>query len=229
MITASNLSKHFGNNGFGAVSFTVARGQLAGLTGASGCGKTTLLNILTGMLSPDSGTVTVDGVYLQTLRSKEKAALRSQKIGYMMQGNVLLPDLTVMQNMRFPAQLAGKEPEGKQIRELALKLKISGILDSYPAEISGGEYRRVMLARILLLDTPIIAADEPTSNLDSRSAEIVREILHERREKGVTLLIATHDAELLQTADTVINLETAETGENLSDIKICQKSEKICK
>ena len=146
-----------------------------------------------------------------------------------MQGNVLLPDLTVMQNMRLPAQLAGKKLEDKQIRELALKLKISGILDSYPAEISGGEYRRVMLARILLLDTPIIAADEPTSNLDSRSAEIVREILHERREKGVTLLIATHDAELLQTADTVINLETAETGENLSDIKICQKSEKICK
>ncbi len=223
MITVSNLSKHFGNNGFGAVSFTVARGQFAGLTGASGCGKTTLLNILTGMLSPDSGTVTVDGISVQELRGKQRAALRAKKIGYMMQGNVLLPDLNVMQNLLFPAQLAGKKPEGKQIRELALKLKISGILDSYPAEISGGEYRRVMLARILLLDTPIIAADEPTSNLDSRSAEIVREILHERREKGVTLLIATHDAELLQTADTVINLETAETGENLSDIKICQK------
>ncbi len=223
MITASNLSKHFGNNGFGAVSFTVARGQFAGLTGASGCGKTTLLNILTGMLSPDSGTVTVDGVYLQTLRSKEKAALRSQKIGYMMQGNVLLPDLNVMQNLLFPAQLAGRNVNAEQAQALAEQLKIDSILRSYPAEISGGEYRRVMLARILLLDTPIIAADEPTSNLDIRSAEIVREILHERREKGVTLLIATHDAELLQTADTVINLETAETGENLSDIKNLSK------
>ena len=78
MITASNLSKHFGNNGFGAVSFHIARGQFAGLTGASGCGKTTLLNILTGMLSPDSGTITVDGISLQELRGKQRAALRAK-------------------------------------------------------------------------------------------------------------------------------------------------------
>ena len=207
MITGTNLAKHFGANGFGGVSFSVGRGQFAGVTGASGCGKTTLLNILTGMLKPDSGTVCVDGTDLRTLRGKALSALRAQKIGYMMQGNVLLPDLTVMQNLLFPAQLAEKKVTEAQAEALAEQLRISSILGSYPAGISGGEYRRVMLARILLLDTPVLAADEPTSNLDSVSAQIVREILHTRKESGVTLLVATHDRELLQSADTVICMD----------------------
>lgn len=207
MITGTNLSKHFGANGFDAVSFSVERGKFACLTGASGCGKTTLLNILTGMLQPDSGTVCVDGTDLRTLRGKALSALRAQKIGYMMQGNVLLPDLTVMQNLLFPAQLAGKKVTEAQAEVLAEQLRITGILRSYPAGISGGEYRRVMLARILLLDTPVLAADEPTSNLDSVSAQIVREILLARKKSGVTLLVATHDRELLQSADTVIRMD----------------------
>lgn len=207
MISGDNLSKHFGKNGFDAINLAVEKGQLAGLTGASGCGKTTLLNILTGMLKPDSGTVQIDGTDLHSLRGKALAALRSQKLGYMMQGNVLLPDLTVMQNMLFPAQLAGKKVQPQQAEALAEKLKITNILASYPSEISGGEYRRVMLARILLLDTPILIADEPTSNLDSDSAALVREMLTERRDSGVTLLVATHDKKLLEQADTVISME----------------------
>ena len=207
MINANNIAKRFGKNGFDPISFSVGKGQLTGLTGASGCGKTTLLNILTGMLRPDSGTVSVDGTDLQTLRDKELSALRSQKIGYMMQGNVLLPDLTVLQNLLIPAQLAGKKVLPAQAAALAERLNIGNILASYPSEISGGEYRRVMLARILLLDTPVLVADEPTSNLDAESAELVREMLTERREQGVTLLIATHDKLLLDRADAVISME----------------------
>ena len=207
MINANNIAKRFGKNGFDPISFSVGKGQLTGLTGASGCGKTTLLNILTGMLRPDSGTVRIDGTDLQTLRGKELSALRSQKIGYMMQGNVLLPDLTVLQNLLIPAQLAGKKVLPAQAAALAERLNIGNILASYPSEISGGEYRRVMLARILLLDTPVLVADEPTSNLDAESAELVREMLTERREQGVTLLIATHDKLLLDRADAVISME----------------------
>ena len=207
MINANNIAKRFGKNGFDPISFSVGKGQLTGLTGASGCGKTTLLNILTGMLRPDSGTVRIDGTDLQTLRGKELSALRSQKIGYMMQGNVLLPDLTVLQNLLIPAQLAGKKVLPAQAAALAERLNIGNILASYPSEISGGEYRRVMLARILLLDTPVLVADEPTSNLDAESAELVREMLTERREQGVTLLIATHDTLLLDRADAVISME----------------------
>lgn len=208
MIQAEGIAKHFGESGFGPIGFSVQKGAYACLTGASGCGKTTLLNILTGMLRPDSGTVRIGGTDLQTLRSRKLTALRAQTIGYMMQGNVLLPDLTVMQNLLFPAQLAGKKVQPQQAEALAEELKISNILASYPAEISGGEYRRVMLARILLLDTPLLIADEPTSNLDSISAEIVREILAERSKNGVTLLIATHDKTLLGGADTVISMDS---------------------
>ena len=207
MITADKIAKHFGKNGFDPISFSVQKGQMAGLTGASGCGKTTLLNILTGMLRPDSGSVLIDGTDLQTLRSHALAVLRSQKIGYMMQGNVLLPDLTVLQNLLFPAQLAGKGIQKEQASEIAEQLHISNILASYPAEISGGEYRRVMLARILLLDTPVLIADEPTSNLDSESAALVRKMLTARRENGATLLIAAHDSLLLDHADAVICME----------------------
>ena len=128
----------------------------------------------------------------------------------MMQGNVLLPDLTVLQNMLFPAQLAGRIIPAENAAQLAEKLKISNILYSYPSEISGGEYRRVMLTRILLLDTPLLIADEPTSNLDHDSAALVREMLLERRNSGVTLLIATHDKKLSDLADTVISMEQAE-------------------
>lgn len=210
MIQAENVTKHFGQNGFDPVSFTVGRGRLTGLTGTSGCGKTTLLNILTGMLKPDSGTVRIDGTDLQTLHGKALAALRSQKTGYMMQGNVLLPDLTVMQNLLFPAQLAGRQVQKDHAAEIAEQLHISNILASYPQEISGGEYRRVMLARILLLNTPVLIADEPTSNLDSESAGLVREVLTARRDSGVTLLIATHDQQLLERADAVISMERKE-------------------
>ena len=210
MIAAENISKHFGKNGFAPITFAVKQGEFAVLTGASGCGKTTLLNILTGMLLPDNGKVLVDGTDLHTLNSKQLAALRAQKIGYMMQGNVLLPDLTVLQNMLFPAQLAGRKIPAENAAQLAEKLKISNILYSYPSEISGGEYRRVMLARILLLDTPLLIADEPTSNLDHDSAALVREMLLERRNSGVTLLIATHDKKLSDLADTVISMEQAE-------------------
>ena len=204
MIEGRNITKLFGETGLKSMDITVKKGEMTGLSGASGCGKSTLLNILTGMLRPDSGTVLIDGVDISKLSEKKRTALRGSVIGYMMQKNALLPELTAMQNIMFPAYIAKKQPTEKKAEEIAEKLSLTKQLGSYPSQLSGGEYRRVMLARILLLDTPVIVADEPTSNLDRESSVIVRDILTEANKKGVTVLAASHDPLLLESADRVI-------------------------
>ncbi len=206
MIEGINLSKSFGASGLQPVSFTQHDGELLCIAGESGCGKTTMLNIISGMLKPDTGTVLVNGTDIGTISEHEKTALRAHTIGYMMQGNVLLPDFTVLQNIDMPARFAGKNPTPEQGKQLAERLHIDHLLGAYPSSLSGGEYRRVMLARILLLDPPIIAADEPTSNLDSGSAAIVRDLLLEANQSGKSILIATHDPILLRDAPACLTL-----------------------
>ena len=205
MIDGKNLSKRFGENGLKNTDITLKKGGFLGLSGASGCGKTTLLNILTGMLRPDSGSVEVNGRNINDMSAKERTALRGGTIGYMMQGSVLIPELNVWQNILLPARIAGKSTGGAA--KLCERLGIENIRRSYPSDISGGEYRRVMLARILLADTPILIADEPTSNLDEESASIVRKMLSEAHERGVSMIAATHDSALLDMADSVLTLQ----------------------
>lgn len=206
MIEGKNITKLFGKNGLKSTDITVKKGEMAALAGASGCGKSTLLNILTGMLRPDSGSVFIKGTDISKLSEKERTALRSGVIGYMMQKNALLPELTVWQNILFPAYTAKKKPDKKRAEEIAERLSLTSLLGSYPSQISGGEYRRVMLARVLVTEPEIIIADEPTSNLDRESAEIVRDMLKEVNKNGITVLAASHDPLLLESADRVIDI-----------------------
>lgn len=197
-LNAENISKKFGQNGLAPVSLSISENQFHVVIGESGCGKTTLLNILTGMLSPDSGSVTIDGKNIFTdMKESERTLLRHEKISYMTQGITLIPELTVWQNIICPLELSGRKADKKDVNALAQKLGILNILDSFPSEISGGEYRRVLLARCILPDAKLLLVDEPTSNLDEESAAIVREILFEEYQKGKGLLIVTHDRELL--------------------------------
>ncbi|MBQ5989608.1 MAG: ABC transporter ATP-binding protein [Oscillospiraceae bacterium] len=206
MIEGKNITKLFGKNGLKSTDITVKKGEMTALAGASGCGKSTLLNILTGMLKPDSGSVLINGTDISKLSEKERTALRGGVIGYMMQKNALLPELTVWQNILFPAYSAKKKPDKKRAEEIAERLSLTSLLGSYPSQISGGEYRRVMLARVLVTEPEIIIADEPTSNLDRESAEIVRDMLKEVNSSGTTVLAASHDPMLLESADRVIDL-----------------------
>ena len=206
MIEGKNITKLFGKNGLKSTDITVKKGEMTALAGASGCGKSTLLNILTGMLRPDSGSVFIKGTDISKLSEKERTALRSGVIGYMMQKNALLPELTVWQNILFPAYTAKKKPDKKRAEEIAERLSLTSLLGSYPSQISGGEYRRVMLARVLVTEPEIIIADEPTSNLDRESAEIVRDMLKEVNKNGITVLAASHDPLLLESADRVIDI-----------------------
>ena len=206
MIEGKNITKLFGKNGLKSTDITVKKGEMTALAGASGCGKSTLLNILTGMLKPDSGSVLINGTDISKLSEKERTALRGGVIGYMMQKNALLPELTVWQNILFPAYSVKKKPDKKRAEEIAERLSLTSLLGSYPSQISGGEYRRVMLARVLVTEPEIIIADEPTSNLDRESAEIVRDMLKEVNSSGTTVLAASHDPMLLESADRVIDL-----------------------
>ncbi|MBP0977102.1 MAG: ABC transporter ATP-binding protein [Oscillospiraceae bacterium] len=206
MIEGKNITKLFGKNGLKSTDITVKKGEMTALAGASGCGKSTLLNILTGMLKPDSGSVLINGTDISKLSEKERTALRGGVIGYMMQKNALLPELTVWQNILFPAYSTKKKPDKKRAEEIAERLSLTSLLGSYPSQISGGEYRRVMLARVLVTEPEIIIADEPTSNLDRESAEIVRDMLKEVNSSGTTVLAASHDPMLLESADRVIDL-----------------------
>lgn len=194
-LAVKNVEKHFGKNGLNPISFSLNNGEYLCITGESGCGKTTLLNIISGMLRPDSGEILVDDKNIFTeLNERERTKLRSTKIGYMMQGNVLIPELDVLNNIRMPAELSGRNIDETELQNFLETLHITHILKSYPSEISGGEYRRVMLARILLLHTEILIADEPTSNLDAGSAEIVRDVLNEYANNDHILIVSAHDS-----------------------------------
>ncbi len=205
-LDANNISKSFGKNGLPLVSISVSDNHFVCITGESGCGKTTLLNILSGMLKPDSGNVKLDGKDIYNMTEKERTLLRNSAIGYMAQGNSLIPELTVWQNIVCPIEIYGRKNDKKQVLELMKKLGIDNVADSYPSDISGGEYRRALLARVIMSDAKLLLVDKPTSNLDEKSAHIVREILYEQYKKGKGLLIVTHDREILGYEPEVIQI-----------------------
>lgn len=208
-LRVDNISKKFGKNGLKETGFLLEQGDYLCITGQSGCGKTTLLNIVSGMLYPDTGDVYLDDKSIfNDMKEKERTQLRNHTIGYMMQGNSLIPDLTVWQNIVCPIELTGKRADKTEVEKLLERLGIDNICESYPSEISGGEYRRVLLARILMLDTGILLVDEPTSNLDEKSAVIVREVLNEIHvKKGTSLIVVTHDKDFFSYNPKRLNLE----------------------
>lgn len=127
----------------------------------------------------------------------------------MMQGSTLVPDLTVWQNIVCPLELNGRPSDKTQVTALTTRLRIDNVTDSYPSEISGGEYRRVLLARVLLLDTEILLVDEPTSNLDENSSVIVREILNEYHSRqGKSLIVVTHDKQFLDSSTRLLEIKS---------------------
>lgn len=207
ILEAQNISKAFGKNGLPAVNISLTDGQFVCVTGQSGIGKTTLLNIISGMLRPDSGEVRLDGKNIyKKLNERRRTLLRSRAIGYMAQGNTLVPELTVWQNIVCPLELYGIKYDEEKVVEVIRRLGIDKVSESYPSDISGGEYRRVLLARVIISNAKLLLVDEPTSNLDENSAHIVREILYEEYKKGRGLLVVTHDSEILRYGPEVVRI-----------------------
>jgi putative ABC transport system ATP-binding protein len=176
------------------VSLDIAHGETVGLLGPSGSGKSTLLMTLAGLERPDSGSVRIDGRDMGALSEDALARFRGKKIGVVFQSFQLIPTMTALENVAIPLELAGK-PDAYAIAEAELAaVGLSERLSHYPAQLSGGEQQRVALARALAPDPLILAADEPTGNLDSETgASVIDLIFAQQKRRGATLVLVTHD------------------------------------
>ncbi len=183
------------------VSLDVRRGESVFLVGASGAGKTTLLYTLAGLERPESGTVSFEGRSLYGESAREQARMRNERMGFVFQGYFLLPELTALENVMLPMMIDRKA--SAMAAEAALeRVGLSGRTHHLPAELSGGEQQRVAIARAIINDPSVIFADEPTGNLDSKTGEVIVDLLLALvRENQKTLLVVTHDARLAERGD----------------------------
>jgi putative ABC transport system ATP-binding protein len=190
------------------IDLRIKRGQFAAIMGPSGSGKSTLLGLLAGLDNATSGRILLDGEDITGLSEDRMAEVRGRKIGFVFQSFQLIPTLTAEENVLLPAELAGGGREAaSRARELLDRVGLSGRLDHYPVQLSGGEQQRVALARAFITRPPILLADEPTGNLDGATGQHVLELLLElNRVEGATLVLVTHDASLANHADRVITL-----------------------
>lgn len=180
------------------------------LLGPSGSGKTTLLLVLAGLLRPSEGQVFIDGQDLFQLPSAKRDHLRGQSFGFVFQTLHLLPSLTVEQNIKLPADMAGSGVENTRLSQLMKTLHLEGKEERFPDTLSQGEQQRAAIARAVYVHPKIIVADEPTSALDDENAQSVIGLLEEQaKETGAALLIATHDSRIKNRFKTVIHLENS--------------------
>jgi lipoprotein-releasing system ATP-binding protein len=180
------------------ISFRLSLGDAVAIMGPSGSGKSTLLHILGALDTPSSGTVTLDGVSPFDLDEKEVAAFRNEKVGFVFQDHCLLPQCSVLENVLTPTLVArSTNDSGGKARALLDQVGLTDRLDHRPAELSGGEKQRVALARALINEPTLLLCDEPTGNLDARSADVVASLLLELHARQKTILVVvTHSVEL---------------------------------
>jgi putative ABC transport system ATP-binding protein len=223
ILTAENISKSFhrvrsDSNMFTAVeetSICLKPGMLYVVYGSSGSGKSTLLNMLSGLLAPTSGSVLLDGKNLYTLEDKTRSSVRNQYMGFLPQGQTAIYTLNVLENVLVPYTLHGKKAFKEEGFDTALPrakalLEKTGILelaDIMPSELSGGEIRRMAIARALIRQPAFLFADEPTGDLDSSNTKIVLSLFRQLADEGMSIFLVSHDADAFPYADVVYEME----------------------
>lgn len=212
VLRVENISKKYCQNAVSLqvlhdVSVTIQKGEFVAVLGRSGSGKSTLLNILAGLDRPSEGKVYIGGTDIFNLSEEKRTLLRREKIGFVFQAYELLHSLTVTENIRLPELKSDTD----YVRELLDALEIRKYEKCYPDQLSGGEQQRTAIARALINHPPILFADEPTGNLDSKTERIVIDLLKKLAAKYETsILIVTHNEDLVKDADRVIRLEDGE-------------------
>ena len=189
------------------ISFIVQAGQFMVIEGRSGSGKTTLLTLLSGLDHPSSGSVLIHNTDITRMNEDELAPLRNKALGFVFQSFHLVPSLTSLENIMFPAELNRDKKALEKAEKLMEKVGLQNRRFNFPHQLSGGEKQRVAICRALINDPGIIFADEPTGNLDSENSSAILNLLLElRKERGATLVLVTHSAEIAAMADCAITL-----------------------
>ena len=190
------------------VDLTVEKGEFVAVVGTSGSGKSTLLHMLGGLDRPTSGSVTVDGREIFSLKDEALTIFRRRKIGFVFQNYNLVPVLNVYENIVLPIQLDGKEPDQGYLDQIIATLGLEKKLQSLPNNLSGGQQQRVAIARALAAKPAILLADEPTGNLDSKTSQDVMCLLKVTSQRfAQTIVMITHNEEIAQMADRIVRIE----------------------
>lgn len=196
--------------GLSGINLEVDHGEFIAIMGPSGCGKSTLMHTLGFLLSPTSGQYWFDGRDASSLTEDERADIRNGKIGFVFQAYNLLPRTSILENVLMPVEYTAK-PDMKAARERALmlldKVGLSHRVDVIPNQLSGGEQQRAAIARALINNPPLILADEPTGNLDSKTSDEVIEIIHGLHRDGTTVVMVTHELDIAQHAARQIRMK----------------------
>jgi putative ABC transport system ATP-binding protein len=213
VLEARSLAKTYDTGGakvlaLRGVDLSIERGEFVAIMGPSGCGKSTLLNLLAGLDRPTAGEVWLDGVRIDRLSETELARLRRDKIGFVFQFFNLMPTLSAVENVELPLLLVGRRRKEarRSASELMSGLGVGDKRVAAPAQLSGGQQQRVALARALANTPALVLGDEPTGNLDSGATREVLGLFRTARDRGQTLLLATHDARVAAAADRVVTL-----------------------
>ena len=207
------LHKHYGSGetevrALDGVDLTAEKGEFAAVVGTSGSGKSTLLHMLGGLDRPTSGSVSVDGKDIFSLKDEALTIFRRRKIGFIFQNYNLVPVLSVYENIVLPIQLDGQKPDAAYVDQIIETLGLEKKLRNLPNNLSGGQQQRVAIARALAAKPAIILADEPTGNLDSKTSQDVMALLKITSEKfAQTIVMITHNEEIAQMADRIIRIE----------------------
>ena len=203
-------------NALDGVSITIDEGEFVAIIGQSGSGKSTLMNMLRLLDTPTHGEYYINGKLVDDLTDDQMSAIRNEEIGFIFQGFNLISSLTALENVELPLVYRGMpKQERREISQDALeRVGLGERMNHLPAEMSGGQQQRVAVARAIAAKPPVILADEPTGNLDTKSTKEVMAILHELKDEGRTVIVITHDNEIAEEAERVIRIRDGKVVED---------------
>lgn len=214
ILEVKKLTKEYkrGDTSFFAVNgvnLSVSSDDFVGIVGRSGCGKSTLLNLIAGLLKPTFGSIEIDGQDILSLNDEEASLYRNSKIGYVPQGQSVLANLTVLDNVRLPFYFFRREGDavGKAL-SLLEQVDIPHLAQLYPKQLSGGELRRVSIARAFINDPLLLIADEPTSDLDTQTTAEIIKLFSEISQKGTAILMVTHELDIVDYGNRIFKMDS---------------------